>query len=305
MISHKACTPLLNKGVTSVLYLRVQLFKTVFTILIVLFAYSFIVTSADAYKAEVIPAEVRPGDAFSVKITDTVAAELPAVVFNTKKLYVSGCGERCFVALGAVGLETEPGNHTVTLTSGDRSRNLVVKVVPTHFPEVHLTLPDEKVFLNEKDLKRAQKEAETLKAIWIRDTERLWEGRFILPLENDISTQFGLKRVINKKKNSRHRGMDIRGKRGEEVRASNRGRVILAEELFFGGKTVILDHGQGIYTIYMHLSEFKVNPDAIVSKGEVVGLVGATGRATGPHLHYGLKILNTNTNPLSLIQLEL
>lgn len=282
-----------------------QLCKTVITNLIVLFAYSFLVTIADAYQAEVIPAEVRPGDAFMVQIIDDQSSDVPIAIFKKKKLPLSSCGGGCYVALGAVGLETEPGNHTVTLTSGDRSRNLVVKVVPTHFPEIHLTLPEEKVFLNEKDLKRAQKEAETLKAIWIKDTERLWEGKFILPLENDISTQFGLKRVINKKKNSRHRGMDIRGKRGEEVRASNRGRVVLAEELFFGGKTVILDHGQGIYSIYMHLSEFKVNPDALVSKGEVVGLVGATGRATGPHLHYGLKILNTNTNPLSLIRLEL
>lgn len=278
--------------------------KVVLFSVVILFSF-FALANVYAFRVAVRPSEIKPGDAFMVQITDDQSPGVPTAIFKKKKLPLSSCGGGCYVALGAMGLETEPGNHTVTLTSGDRSRNLVVKVVPTHFPEVHLTLPDEKVFLNEKDLKRAQKEAESLKAIWIKDTERLWEGKFILPLENDISTQFGLKRVINKKKNSRHRGMDIRGKRGEEVRASNRGRVVLAEELFFGGKTIILDHGQGIYTIYMHLSEFKVNFDAIVSKGEVVGLVGASGRATGPHLHYGLKILNTNTNPLSLIQLEL
>jgi murein DD-endopeptidase MepM/ murein hydrolase activator NlpD len=261
--------------------------------------------AAHAFQAEVIPSQIRPGDAFMVQITVDQSSDVPAASFKKKKLPLSSCGEGCYIAVGAAGLATEPGNYTVSIKSGDRSRNLVVKVLQTHFPEIHLTLPDKKVFLNDKDLARAQKEAETLKAIWIKDTERLWKGKFVLPLENEISTQFGLKRIINKKKNSRHRGMDIRGKKGEEVRASNRGRVVLAEELFFGGKTVILDHGQGIYTIYMHLSDFKAKRDAVVSKGEVVGLVGATGRATGPHLHFGVKVLNINANPVSLIGLVL
>jgi murein DD-endopeptidase MepM/ murein hydrolase activator NlpD len=79
----------------------------------------------------------------------------------------------------------------------------------------------------------------------------------------------------------------------------------LAEELFFGGNTVILDHGQGIYTIYMHLSKFNVSPGDTVSKGDVIGLVGSTGRATGPHLHFGAKVTGINVNPASLINLKL
>jgi murein DD-endopeptidase MepM/ murein hydrolase activator NlpD len=125
----------------------------------------------------------------------------------------------------------------------------------------------------------------------------------MLPLENETSTLFGTKRILNKKRVSVHKGLDIKWE--EEVKASNSGRVVLAEELFFGGNTIILDHGQGIYTIYMHLSEFNITPEDIISKGDVIGLVGSSGRSTGPHLHFGVKVLNINTNPISLVKLNL
>ena len=126
-----------------------------------------------------------------------------------------------------------------------------------------------------------------------------------MPLANEISTAFGTRRIINDKVMSSHRGLDIRGKTGEPVRASNNGRVVLAQDLFYGGNTVVLDHGQGIYTIYMHLSHFKVQEREMVSKGETVGLVGSTGRSTGPHLHFGVKVQNISVNPLSFTRLVL
>jgi len=99
--------------------------------------------------------------------------------------------------------------------------------------------------------------------------------------------------------------VDIRGKEGDRVAASNRGRVVLAEELFFGGNTVILDHGQGIFTIYMHLSSFNVKPDDLVSTGDVIGSVGSSGRSSGPHLHFGVKVLGISVNPVSFAKLRL
>ncbi len=125
----------------------------------------------------------------------------------------------------------------------------------------------------------------------------------MLPLENETSTLFGTKRILNKKRVSVRKGLDIKGE--EEVKASNSGRVVLAEELFFGGNTIILDHGQGIYTIYMHLAEFNITPEDIISKGDVIGFEGSSGRSTGPHLHFGVKVLNINTNPISLVKLNL
>jgi len=150
-----------------------------------------------------------------------------------------------------------------------------------------------------------EKENKKLKDIRQNVSERMWEGKFMPPLENEISTVFGTKRVMNEKWTSVHRGMDIRGKEGEQVRASNSGKVVLSEELFYGGNTLVLDHGRGIFSIYMHLSGFNVKSGDIVSKGDAIGLVGSSGRSTGPHLHFGVKVAGINVNPVSLMKLEL
>ncbi len=260
---------------------------------------------AVALEAEVIPTEVGQGDAFAVKISGASLSEHPISVFRNRIIGFSECGKGCFIGIGAVDMGTKPGEYKIELDTADVKTSLPLVVKKADFPSISLTLPEGKVFPNKKDLKRAIREADKLKKIWPVSTEKLWSGEFILPLENGISTVFGTKRVINKKKNSIHRGMDIRGKHGEKVKASNRGRVVLAEELFFGGNTVILDHGREIYTIYMHLSAFSVKRGDIVSKGDIIGLVGSTGRVSGPHLHFGVKIMGANTNPVSLIGLDL
>jgi len=99
--------------------------------------------------------------------------------------------------------------------------------------------------------------------------------------------------------------MDYRGQLGTPVRALNAGTVVLRDDLFFGGNTLIIDHGMGLYSIYMHLSEFQVADDEKVSKGQIIGLVGMSGRATGPHLHLGVKLEGININPEALFKLRL
>jgi len=259
----------------------------------------------DAFQAEVLPYEISTGEAFIIKLTDANTSQLPTASLNGKHFYFSSCGESCFIAIGSIGIKTKPGVYTIKLAVGKKKKNLKLLVKHTSFPELGLTLPEDKIFLSPEDMERAKREGEKLKSICQRVSERLWEGSFMLPLENDTSTLFGTKRILNKKRVSVHKGLDIKGKGGEEVKASNSGRVVLAEELFFGGNTIILDHGQGIYTIYMHLSEFNIGPEDIISKGEVIGFVGSSGRSTGPHLHFGVKVLNINTNPISLVKLNL
>ncbi len=282
------------KNHNAVLYISVQA-------LLVLVTFAV----AGAFQAEVLNSEVNPGDAFLIKVKEVKTLQPLSAVLNNKPFYFSSCGQGCFIAVGAVGIETKPGVYTIQLSAGEKKKKLDLVVRHAGFPEITLTLPDKKVFPGPEDLKRAQREDAKLKALWQKVSERLWKGRFVLPLDNAISTQFGTKRIINKKKISVHRGMDIRGKKGEKVKASNRGRVVLSEELFFGGNTIVIDHGQGIYTIYMHLSEIQVKLDDIVAKGDSIGLVGSSGRATGPHLHLGVKVLNVNTNPVSFFELDL
>lgn len=258
-----------------------------------------------AFQAHVSPPEINPGDAFLVKVEEAENPEEPSAIFIEKPLYFSKCGNGCFIAVGAAGIDTDPGTYPVHFTVGDQKTIVNLTVQTAEFPTIHLTLPEGKVFLSPGDQKRANREAEKLNTIWPVISERLWEGNFKLPIENEVSTAFGVKRIMNKKKTSIHRGVDFRGKTGEVVRAFNTGRVVLADDLFYGGNTVILDHGQGIYSIYMHLSKFNVKTNSIVSKGGVVGRVGSSGRATGPHLHFGVKVQNVNTNPLSFIELGL
>jgi murein DD-endopeptidase MepM/ murein hydrolase activator NlpD len=193
----------------------------------------------------------------------------------------------------------------IEVTAGEDSQAFHLTVREGAFPQQQLTLPAGKVALSPEDEERANREAARLRALWTQPAERLWDGTFIMPLENGVSTRFGVKRIINGTKKSVHSGLDIRGKTGEQVKAANDGRVALAEELFFGGNTIVLDHGQGIFTIYMHLSRIIVSPDSVVLKGDIIGLVGSTGRSTGPHLHYGVKVNAVNANPRSLAGLPL
>jgi len=258
-----------------------------------------------AFQAEVLPDKVKPGDAFIIKVTGMETSHIPDALLKNKHFYFSRCGGGCFVAIGAVGIDTQPGVYTIHVKVGENKPNLELTVRQTDFPTISLTLPEGKVVPSPENLERAKREGEKLRSIWPVISEKLWQGSFSLPLNNDMSTAFGTKRIFNRKKTSVHKGIDVRGKKGEEVKASNRGRVVLAGELFFGGNTLILDHGQGIYTIYMHMSKFKAGPGDVVSKGDVIGLVGSSGRASGPHLHFGVKVLNINVNPVSIFKLQL
>lgn len=293
-----------NSGKSKSLFFTSSLLSSLF--LFIFSAYScFESTPVNAFHAEVLPHEIKQGDAFLIKVTNVPASSRPISDLNKKQIYFSSCGDACFIAVGAIEIKTTPGIYNVNILVGKQQKTLTFTVDHTSFPTLNLTLPDEKVFLSPENLKRAKKESKKLQSLFQGVSEKLWHGRFILPLANDFSTAFGTKRIMNKKRVSVHRGLDIRGKTGERVKASNHGRVVLAEELFFGGNTVIIDHGQGIYTIYMHLSEFKVQSGAIISKGDTIGFVGASGRATGPHLHFGVKVHTISVNPVSLVELRL
>lgn len=271
------------------------------TVLLVFFTY----TSASAFQVEISPCEISPGDAFIVKVTDAKTSRLPSVSLNKKKFYFSNCGKGCFIALGAVDMKAKPGGYRVKLEIAKEKRNVKLFVKHADFPTMRLTLPKDKVFLSPEDKRRVKRENKRLKAIFRRVSRRLWERDFLLPLENDLSTVFGTKRSINNKKISVHSGVDIRGQEGEEVLASNSGKVVLAEALFFGGNTIVLDHGMGIYTFYMHLAKFNVHPGDLVSRGDGIGFVGSSGRSSGPHLHFGVKVRDMNVNPVSFVNLEL
>jgi murein DD-endopeptidase MepM/ murein hydrolase activator NlpD len=138
----------------------------------------------------------------------------------------------------------------------------------------------------------------------MQNTEKTWNRNFIAPTDTELSEVFGVKRIMNEKKTSIHRGVDYRGKKGTPVRAINAGTVALNDDLFFGGLTLVVDHGMGLYSIYMHLSKFNVSAGDKVDKGKVVGFIGSSGRSTGPHLHMSVKLGGVSVNPESFFKLE-
>ncbi|RJQ55038.1 MAG: M23 family metallopeptidase [Nitrospiraceae bacterium] len=253
---------------------------------------------------ELQPGEVLPGGIFLLKAQAETAASLQAE-FAGRKIDLHKDREDHFMALVPVEIDLPPEKHPVTIISGDEKRVAYVTVRPHRFLTKKITLPEEKVIPGPESLKRAEREAALLGSIIAPQSAPAWEGTSIPPTDTEISEVFGVRRIMNGKKTGIHRGTDFRGRTGTPVKAINSGSVVLAEDFFFGGNTLIIDHGAGLYSIYMHLSDFNASRGDRVSKGQVIGFVGSTGRATGPHLHLGIKLLGVSVNPEALFELEL
>ena len=208
-------------------------------------------------------------------------------------------------ALVGIDLEQRPGDARVTLKGGSGTCTVDLAVQAVAFPQEHLQVPQRFVDLSPEDLARANKETARLAALYRSVTpERLWDGPFRLPLEGVTpSSSFGRRRILNGQPRSPHTGVDLGAPTGTPIHAMQRGRVVLDEDLFFSGHTVILDHGLGLSSFYGHLSESKVEKGRVVEAGEVIGLVGATGRVTAPHLHWAVRIGDARVDGLDLLRL--
>jgi murein DD-endopeptidase MepM/ murein hydrolase activator NlpD len=209
-------------------------------------------------------------------------------------------------ALVGVDLDQRPGDARVLVERGvDRTCAVALSIEAVTFPEEHLRVPQRFVELSPRDQARAAREAARLAAVFRAvTTERLWQGPFHVPIEDvQPSSSFGRRRILNGRPRSPHTGVDLGAPAGTPVRAMQRGRVVLDADLFFSGRTVILDHGLGLFSLYGHFSESRVRPGRVVDAGEVIGLVGATGRVTAPHLHWAVRLGDARVNGLDLVRL--
>lgn len=215
-------------------------------------------------------------------------------------------------ALLGVDLERAPGKYGLDISGrlghGDPlTCAATVDVRSGKFAIESLKVAPGFVELSPEDRARADKEGERVHEIFARVTpERLWTGEFRMPFTaNRSGHNFGKRRILNGKSGSPHTGLDIPAPAGRPIHASQAGRVVLAENLFFSGDTVIVDHGLGVYTFYGHMESMNVEEGDEVKAGSVLGLVGATGRATGPHLHWSLVVDGARVNPLGILRLPL
>jgi len=217
-------------------------------------------------------------------------------------------GPSSFAAIIGADVEAKPGLSKLLLTATDRAGAQRERVIPFRikakaFRKESFNVPPSFDQMSEETLEAIRREQATFaRAFAYSVPERLWEAPFVRPVPQEASaSSFGFRRIINGTPRAPHSGTDLSAPTGTEVVAANHGRVALVGHFFFAGGSVVIDHGGGLFTMYFHLSEFKVEEGAPVKSGELIALSGSSGRVTGPHLHWGARLANARIDPLELL----
>ena len=257
------------------------------------------------------PRVVRQGDVAMVFVTGLPDAKAVEGSLAGQPLTFFPYGDG-YAALAGIDLEARPGMATWRVGVMDaRDQPLKasgrLQIRARKFPVQRLTLPREMVELDAPTLQRVEEESKRLRTLYATITpERHWRGRFAKPVGvPDAGEGFGARRIINGQPRAPHAGLDYSADAGTPVVGANAGHVALVAEYFFPGRLVVLDHGLGLYTLYFHLERADVSDGDRVDRGQIIGRVGASGRATGPHLHFAAHLRQTRIDPALLLQLRL
>jgi murein DD-endopeptidase MepM/ murein hydrolase activator NlpD len=277
---------------------------------------------ASMFPLQIVPGAERhplsPDGLYSGKQGEVLWIEVPV---NTPQARVNGTllkrkipffpvRDTSFAAIVGIDMQDPPGVQElrITVQTTDQTDHLIysVKILKEEYAVQHLKLPKNKVDLDSKTLKRVRLEQKEMSSAFHHvGTHPLWDGAFLEPTKGKVTGRFGSRRVINGQPKRPHSGEDIAAPQGTLVHAINKGTVVATVDHFFSGKGVIIDHGVGLFSMYFHLSEIDVQPGQSLKKGAALGKVGSTGRATGPHLHWGIRLNGARVNPYALTALPL
>jgi murein DD-endopeptidase MepM/ murein hydrolase activator NlpD len=286
------------------------------TFVIVVFACASVFTSAGAGSAAFSKVAWQPpllvnGTVCLFTVQVSGAPQKVTAKWLGRDLAFSSGSSAAWYSLAGVAYETKPGTYDLTMEITMRDGHVLrqVQAVTVHaakYKSSRLTVPQKYVTPDPETLKRIEAEKEIKNqafAHFVPSPE--WSGSFVAPVSTEVSEAYGTSRTFNGKLASVHRGLDFHAPMGTPVHASNDGEVVLAREFFYEGNCVVIDHGLGFMTMYMHLSEFKVKEGDKVEKGQVIALSGDTGRATGPHLHLSVRWNGEYLDPAKLLALKL
>jgi len=233
------------------------------------------------------------------------SAQAPQVRLGERPVLIVG-EPAGWTAVVGIGLDAGPGTHHITVRrAGAAEQRLDFEVGTVRYAEQRLKVAPGKVDLSPEDLARYERERDHLAGVAAVHSDTPPASlRLRQPVEGRRSSSFGLRRVFNDQPRRPHSGMDIAAPVGTPVVAAATGRVIDTGDYFFNGKTIWLDHGSGLLTMYCHLSAIDVKPGDIVAAGDPIGAVGATGRVTGPHLHWSVSLNRTMVDPALFLDPE-
>ncbi len=250
------------------------------------------------------------GEVVKICLQSPVPVSATLSLDGREYIFIPGRERLKYFTLIALGLDMEPGTYNAVIhleSSSGVKKDIPFKLALSGrtFPSKRIKVAGHFTSFTSADIRRIKNEKEMLGCIYsISTPDWLGSGRVIMPLRGSISGTFGERRVFNDNFVSRHRGIDIRSPRGAPVRASNSGEVVLVRDLYFSGNTVIINHGIGLFSIYCHLSKAIVREGTFADKGKILGYTGSTGRSTGPHLHWGLRLVDNYADPLSIMYLS-
>jgi murein DD-endopeptidase MepM/ murein hydrolase activator NlpD len=267
---------------------------------------------SNAWSVQSQPVRLVNGSPVFLRITPPARLQSLAAKWLKHDVFFSADPKnKTWYGLGGVSLETPPGVYTLELTgttAGGKEISFEKKIAVRHAVYLSIAVVVAKKFTepNTDQVKEiVQGKAVKDDAFAKVTAERQWSGDFHAPVDARISDVFGTQRKFNGKVLSTHQGLDFAVPTGTPISALNAGTVILARPLYFEGNCVVLDHGQGLLTLYLHLSEFKVKEGDRVERGQLLGLSGGTGRATGPHLHIAVRWQGVYLDPATLLKLDL
>jgi len=224
------------------------------------------------------------------------------IYFNKKRVAVFP-HKNSWIAMAGIGLSSKPGDYEFSIQHANGlSLNTKVTVRYKKYDEQHLTIKNKrKVNPNAEDSKRIASERTRKTKARKQFSESQPEVDFIWPVTGRISSIFGLRRFFNEQERRPHSGLDIAASEGTPIKAAASGTVLDAGDFFFSGNMIYIDHGQGIITLYAHLSKISVKPGDVVKQGDIIGEVGQTGRVTGPHLHFAVYANQALIDPIFML----
>lgn len=245
---------------------------------------------------------IRPGELVVLTVVPPAGSDSVQIRAFDRDVPAFRTGDRSWEALVGIDLDVHPGRYAVSVTSGAARAVHELVVEKRAFPTRRLKVDEAFVTPPPAEQARIEREAALLAATWkAASPERLWSGPFVRPVAEPANSAFGTRSIFNGQPRNAHGGADFLSPAGTPVHSPNAGRVVVARPLYFSGNTVIVDHGLGLFSMLAHLSAIDVREGERLNAGHVVGKVGATGRVTGPHLHWTVRAANARVDPLSLL----